>query len=95
MEETMGERIKRLREARNLTQPALARLLISMGAPSTLTKAAIHKWESGDTRNIQNATFVLLCQALVTQPEYLVWGADRVPPERKPAPAERMPKTKS
>lgn len=81
MDETMAERIKRLREARGLTQPALANLLISMGAPSTLTKAAIHKWESGDTKNMQNATFILLCQALATDPPYVLWGPARVPPE--------------
>lgn len=92
--ETMGERIRRLREAKNLTQPALARLLISMGAPPTLTKAAIHKWESGDTKNMQNATFILLCQALGTDPPYLLWGPDRVPREH-PAPSVRVLKRKS
>lgn len=94
MDETQGQRIKRLREARNLTQPALARLLVSMGAPSTLSKAAILKWENGDTINIQNSTFVLLCQALGTQPEYLLWGADRAPPESKIPPADRASKRK-
>lgn len=83
----MAQRIRRLREARHLTQPALARLLVSMGAPSTLTKAAIHKWENGDTQNMKNATFVLLCQALATDPPYLLWGPDRMPLE--PAPSER------
>lgn len=82
MQETRGERIKRLREARQLTQPALARLLVSMGAPSTLTKAAIHKWESGDTQNMQNDTFILLAQALGTDPEYILWGPARTPRER-------------
>jgi transcriptional regulator with XRE-family HTH domain len=86
MTETMGERIKRLREARGLTQPSLANLLISMGAPSTLTKAAVHKWETGDTKNMQNATFILLCQALGTDPQYLLWGHSRTPPESSPSP---------
>ncbi len=84
MEETPGDRIKRLREARGLTQPALARLLIAMGAPATLTKAAIHKWETGDTKNMQNATFILLCQALATDGPYLLWGPDRAPPTVRP-----------
>lgn len=92
MDETMGDRIKRLREAKNLTQPALARLLISMGAPSTTGRAAIHKWENGDTKNMQNATFVLLTQALGTDPPYLLWGPDRVPPESQ-VPVERKRRT--
>lgn len=87
--ETRGERIKRLREARQLTQPALARLLVSMGASSTLTKAAIHKWESGDTQNMKNETFVLLAQALGTDPAYLLWGNDRTPPARPASTAAR------
>lgn len=90
MDETMGERIKRLREARRLTQPALAQLLISMGAPSTLSKAAIHKWESGDTKNMQNATFILLCDALVTDAKYLLWGNKGVP--TRPIPSSRVVK---
>lgn len=77
--ETKGDRIRRLREARALTQPALARLLISMGASNTLTKAAVAKWENGDTQNMQNETFVLLCKALGTDPEYILWGQDRTP----------------
>lgn len=92
MEETKGERIKQLREARGLTQPALARLLISMGAPSTLTKAAIAKWESGDTIDMKNDTFILLADALGTDVKYLAWGQSRTPPESPrplPAPAKR------
>lgn len=81
--ETKGARIRRLREARNLTQPALARLLVSMGAPATLTKAAVAKWENGDTQNMQNETFVLLARALGTDPEYILWGQDRSPPEAR------------
>jgi DNA-binding transcriptional regulator YiaG len=94
-EETMGERIRRLREAKNLTQPALARLLTSMGASSALGKAAIHKWESGDTKNMQNATFILLCQALATDAPYLLWGPDRAPPEVRPAPITRVIKRRT
>lgn len=84
MDETKGERIRRLREARGLTQPALARLLVSMGAAATLSKAAVAKWENGDTQNMANETFVLLCKALGTDPEYILWGQDRTPPEIAP-----------
>lgn len=85
-EETTGDRIKRLREAKGLTLPALVRQLISMGAPETLTKAALSKAETGDTKNMQNATFALLAQALGTDIPYLLWGADRAPKPRRAAP---------
>lgn len=84
--ETMGQRIKNLREARNLTQAGLAQLLVAMGAPSTLGKAAVQKWEYDDTKNMANTTFVLLYKALATDPEYLLWGPDRRPPENPPVP---------
>lgn len=87
--ETMGERIRRLREARGLTQPALAKLLVAMGAPATLTKAAVHKWETGDTQNMHNATFILLAQALGTDPPYLLWGQDRTPTLPRQVPKEK------
>lgn len=93
MDETKGERIRRLRESRGLTQPALAKLLVSMGAPDTLTKAAVHKWETGDTENMKNDTFILLAQALGTDPQYILWGADRAPSERPPD--RSVPRTSS
>jgi hypothetical protein len=93
-EETTGDRIKRLREAKGLTLPALTRLLISMGAPETLTKAALSKAETGDTKNMQNATFALLAQALGTDIPYLLWGADRAPKVRR-SPSTAHTKAKS
>jgi transcriptional regulator with XRE-family HTH domain len=78
-EETIGQRIKRLREARGFTLPGLARHLVGLGAPASLTKAAIYKWETGDTKNMKNATFVLLAQALGTDAAYLLWGQHRSP----------------
>lgn len=90
----MGARIRQLRQARGLTQASLARLLVSMGAPATLSRAAINKWETGDTKDIKNATFILLAQALGTDPQYLLWGSDRVPPEAGPASKELAAKRK-
>lgn len=90
MEETIGNRIKRLRNARNLSLQGLADRLIALGAPASLTKAAVAKWESGDTKNMQNATFVLLCEVLVTDARYLIWGDARAPKgAKKPPPSER------
>jgi DNA-binding XRE family transcriptional regulator len=76
--ETMGDRIKQLREAKGISQAELARRL-------DVTRAAAQKWESGDTANIENATFLLLCVELGTDPAYLVWGPDRYP-DKKPPP---------
>ena len=76
-DETKQQRIKRLREARGLSQAELGRRL-------GVTRAAVQKWENGDTENIENATFVLLCRELGTDPAYLIWGPDRAPDGEPP-----------
>lgn len=70
--ETMGDRIKQLRIARGLTQPALGELC-------SVTKSAVSQWEDGSTENIKLKTFMRLCVALQTDPGYLIWGPDRSP----------------
>jgi DNA-binding XRE family transcriptional regulator len=79
--ESMGDRIKQLREAKGFTQAELARRL-------DVGRAAVNKWENGETANIENATFLLLCVELGTDPPYLVWGPDRWPEKRPPAPED-------
>jgi len=71
--ETMGDRIKQLRIARGLTQPALGELC------GGVTKSAVSQWEDGSTENIKLRTFIRLCEVLQTDPQYLIWGADRSP----------------
>lgn len=71
--ETMGDRIKQLRIARGLTQPALGELC------GGVTKSAVSQWEDGSTENIKLKTFIRLCEVLQTDPQYLIWGADRSP----------------
>jgi transcriptional regulator with XRE-family HTH domain len=78
--ESMGDRIRQLREAKGLSQAELGRRL-------DVGRAAVNKWENGETSNIENATFLLLCVELGTDPAYLVWGADRWP-EKGPPPPE-------
>lgn len=70
--ETMGDRIKTLREARRLSQEALGKLV-------GVTKGAVSQWESGSTKNIKLQTFLALLEVLRTDYEYLVYGADRAP----------------
>lgn len=71
--ETMGARIRRLREAKGLTQPALAELC-------GVTKSAVSQWEDESTANIKLEPFLRLCEHLGTDPRYLVWGPERVDP---------------
>lgn len=73
----MGPRIKQLREAKGLSQAEL-------GRRCGVTRAAVQKWENGDTKNIENATFLVLCHELGTDPAYLVWGPDRWPEDKPP-----------
>jgi DNA-binding transcriptional regulator YiaG len=79
--ESMGDRIKQLREAKGLSQAELGRRL-------DVGRAAVNKWENGETANIENATFLLLCVELGTDPAYLVWGPDRWPEKRPAAPED-------
>jgi transcriptional regulator with XRE-family HTH domain len=72
MMETMGDRIRRLRLARGLTQGELAKLC-------DVTTSAVSQWEIGSTANIKLRAFLLLTNALRTDFAYLVYG-----PERKP-----------
>lgn len=73
--ETMGDRIRLLREARRLTQEQLAKIV-------GVTKSAISQWEDGSTQNIKLEPFLRLCEALTTDAVYLVRGANRQPPSR-------------
>lgn len=70
--ETMGNRIRQLREARKLTQEQL-------GAEVGVSKSAVSQWEDDSTKNIKLVTFLKLCEVLRTDPPYLIWGADREP----------------
>ena|SRR5688572_13494453 len=73
--ETMGDRIKMLREAKGLSQAGLA-------AELDLTRATVHQWENGNTKDIKLANFLRLVEFLGTDPAYLIWGPERRPPER-------------
>ena len=59
MEESLSEKIKRLRLLHRMTQERL-------GKAVGVTRVAVSKWESGDTQNIKNENLVLLARALST-----------------------------
>lgn len=70
--ETMGDRIRQLRIARGLTQTLLGGLV-------GVTKSAVSQWEDGSTSNVKLQVFMRLCQALRTDPHYLIYGENRAP----------------
>ncbi len=70
--ETMGDRIKFHRQAKNLS-------LEQLGELCGVGRAAVYKWEIGDTSNMKIDSFLLLCTALGVDGPYLRWGPDRRP----------------
>jgi transcriptional regulator with XRE-family HTH domain len=78
--ETMGSRIKNLRNAKGMT-------LKELGDAVGVTKGAVSQWESGGIANIKLPTVLLLCEALGTDLAYLVYG-----PTRKPVSSSARPK---
>ena len=70
----MGTRIRRLREAKGLTQPALAELC-------KCTKSAVSQWEDGSTSSIKLPQLTRLLRVLDTDLNFLVYGVDRKPPD--------------
>ncbi len=74
--ETMGNRIKLLRERRGLTQTRLGKLV-------GVSRAAVAQWENDSVQNIRLPTFLALLEALAADPIWLGHGTT----ERKPLPS--------
>lgn len=68
--ETMGNRIRQLREARNLTQE-------EFGKQVGVTKSAVSQWEDDSTKNIKLQTLLRVVEVLHTDVQYLIHGAER------------------
>jgi transcriptional regulator with XRE-family HTH domain len=75
--ETMGQRIKALREARGMSQQEIADVV-------GVSKSAVSQWELGQSKDIKLRTFLALLEALRTDMEYLVYGAARKAPAESP-----------
>lgn len=69
--ETMGERIKRLRESRGWTQEQMAQRF-------GVSRAAVSKWERDETNDIRLKTFLAICEEFQLTPNYLVHGPEEV-----------------
>lgn len=63
---TVGERIKKFRILKGLTQEELGQIL-------GVTKASIQKYESGQIRNLKADTIRKLCELFDTLPIYFVF----------------------
>ena len=78
--ETMGDRIRVLREAHALSCEALAEKI-------GVTRALVWQWEKDMVKGIRPENFIRLCHVLGVAPEYLIWGPGREPsadPDQKP-----------
>jgi len=65
--QTMGERIKTLRESRKLTQEELGKIVGISGA-------SVSQWESGATKGIRPENFLRFCDYFSVDPYWLVFG---------------------
>ena len=70
--ETMGTRIRRLRESRNLTQDQLA-------TRCGVARSAVHQWETGESENIKLQPWLRLLRTLEVSAHYLVFGSETPP----------------
>lgn len=68
--ETMGERIKRLRQAKGITQEELAKVV-------GLQRAAIAKYEIGIVENMKQTTIKKIADYLNVKPSYLMCLEDK------------------
>jgi DNA-binding XRE family transcriptional regulator len=76
--QTMGQRIRTLREAQRMTQTDLAKAV-------GVSRGAVAQWELGIVANIRLQAFLRLCQVLRTDPQYLLFGSDRLRQSRSRA----------
>lgn len=65
--ETIGQRIKRLREGYEYSQDFVAKKV-------GVSRVAVTKWESGQTANLKLGNLMNLCKLLNVSVEYLIYG---------------------
>lgn len=68
---TKGERLRRLRKEKGITQEAMAKALKT-------TKQTISKYEKGIVTNIPSDRIEAMCELLETTPEYILGWEQRV-----------------
>ncbi len=65
--ETIGQRIKRIRESANVSQQYIADKV-------GVSRVAVTKWENGHTSNLKLDNLMKLCKLLDISVEYLIYG---------------------
>jgi len=83
--ETMGDRIKFLRQSRKLTQEGMGEIVGVSGA-------SISQWESGAITGIRPDNFLRFCAYFAVDPYWVVFGPEqerRDPLERAPSPVAK------
>lgn len=78
---TKGDRIKRLRTDRNMTQPELAGLIGT-------TKQTIYKYENGTVTNIPSDKIEAMAQIFNVSPSYILGWPDEAQEKNREAAAE-------
>lgn len=77
--QTMGDRIRMLRNAKGMTQTELGDLC-------GVGKSAVSAWEKGEVNDIKLKAFLSLVSALGTKYEYLVFGDAHASVSKKRSP---------
>jgi transcriptional regulator with XRE-family HTH domain len=70
--ETMGDRIRALRESQRLSQEAVGKIIGISGA-------SISQWENGTTTGIKPDNFLRFCAYFSADPYWVAFGADGDP----------------
>lgn len=76
---TIGERIKKLREEKNITVDKLAELIGK-------NRATIYRYESSEIEKLPTSVLEPLCKALGTTPAYIMGWDDKTPEQAIPLP---------
>lgn len=76
--ETLGQRIKRLREERKLSQQQVA-------TAADVSRVAVTKWESGQTANLKLGNLLSICELFDVAVEDLIRGERATKSSRKDA----------
>lgn len=76
--ETLGQRIKRLREERKLSQQQVA-------TAAGVSRVAVTKWESGQTANLKLGNLLSICELFSVSVEELIRGERATKQGRKEA----------
>ncbi|MFI4890090.1 MAG: helix-turn-helix domain-containing protein [Steroidobacterales bacterium] len=70
--DTLGQRIRFLRQARGMSQQDLAEAV-------GVTKQAVCQWETGRIETMKRTSFLRVSEILQTSPDFLVHGTTRRP----------------